>query len=335
MNANERAFMSRCHGSTSNEPPSSRKTLLADPSLHRSGGASLGEGLKMTGSELLQWSTNLLKDHRVENPRLNAELLLAYSLNLSREELYVRLHRDIQEGGKEVLERLIQRRISGEPLQYILGHQEFWSINLRVDPRVLIPRPETELLVEQSLSILSKKAFEQNLSVLEIGTGSGAIAIALAKEVKHLFLVAADISRDALILARENAKTAGVQDQIEFVNGDLFGPLRPSREKRPFDLIVSNPPYIVRRKICTLAKEVKDYEPTMALNGGEDGLGFYRRIVPEATGYLRAGGWLLLEVALGQGSDVSDLIEEEGGFCQPECIPDLSGIGRVVKAQRR
>ncbi len=335
MNANERASVSRCHGSTSYEPPSSKKTLLADPSLHRSGGANLREGLKMTGSELLQWSTNILKDHRVENPRLNAELLLAHSLNLSREELYVRLHRDIQEGGREVLERLIQRRISGEPLQYILGRQEFWSINLRVDPRVLIPRPETELLVEQSLSILSKKTFEHNPSVLEIGTGSGAIAIALAKEAKHLFLVATDISRDALILARENAKTAGVQDQIEFVNGDLFGPLRPSREKRPFELIVSNPPYIVRHKICTLAKEVKDYEPKIALNGGEDGLGFYRRIVPEAPAYLRAGGWLLLEVALGQGSDVSDLIEEEGSFCKPECLPDLSGIGRVVKAQRR
>ena len=327
--------MSRCHGSTSYEPPSSKKTLVTDPSPDRSGGASQGEGLKMTGSELLQWSTNTLKDHRVENPRLNAELLLAHSLNLNREELYVRLRRDVQEREKEVLEGLIQRRISGEPLQYILGHQEFWSINFRVDPRVLIPRQETELLVEQSLSVLSEKTFEHNPSVLEIGTGSGAIAIALAKEAKHLFLVATDISRDALILARENAKTAGVERQIEFVNGDLFGPLRPSREKKRFNLILSNPPYIVRHKICTLAKEVKDHEPTIALNGGEDGLAFYRRIIPEAPGYLQAGGWLLLEVALGQGSDVSDLMEEEGSFFKPECIPDLSGIGRVVKARRK
>ena len=289
----------------------------------------------MTGSELLQWSTNILKDHQIENPRLNAELLFAHSLNLSREELYVRLHRDVKEEEKKALERLIQRRVSGEPLQYILGHQEFWSINFKVDPRVLIPRPETELLVEQSLSILSEKTFEQNPSVLEIGTGSGAIAIALAKEAGHIFLVATDLSRDALILAKENAQTAGVRYQIGFVNGDLFGPLRPSRETGPFDLILSNPPYIVRHKICTLAKEVRDYEPTIALNGGKDGLAFYRRIIPEAPGYLRAGGWLLLEVALGQGSDVSDLIEEEGSFFKPECIPDLSGIGRVVKAQRK
>jgi release factor glutamine methyltransferase len=289
----------------------------------------------MTGFKLLQWSTNTLKDHQIENPRLNAELLLARSLNLNREELYVRLYRELKEGEKEALERLIRRRISGEPLQYILGHQEFWSINFKVDPRVLIPRPETELLVEQSLSILSEKTFEQNPSVLEIGTGSGAIAIALAKEVKNIFLVATDISRDALILAKENAKAAGVQHQIEFVNGDLFGPLRPSREKKPFDLILSNPPYIVRRKISTLAKEVKDYEPTIALDGGKDGLAFYRRIIPEALGYLRTGGWLLLEVALGQGPDVSALMEVESNFSKAECIPDLSGIGRVVKVQRK
>ena len=289
----------------------------------------------MTVLELLNGSTNTLKDHQVENPRLNAELLLARSLNLSREGLYTHLRDTLKEREKEALETLIQRRISGEPLQYILGHQEFWSINFKVDPRVLIPRPETELLVEQSLSVLSGKTFEQNPSVLEIGTGSGAVAIALAKEVKQLFLVATDISRDALILAKENAQSAGVRDQIEFVMGDLFGPLRLSREKKPFDLILSNPPYIIRRKICTLAREVKDYEPTIALDGGKDGLAFYRRIIPEAHSYLQAGGWLLLEVALGQGREVSEWIEEDGHFFKPECIPDLSGIGRVVKAQKR
>ena len=326
--------MSRYCGSTSSEHPS-KGSLFPAPSPRRSAGTGRGESLKMTGSELLQWSTDILRDHQVENPRLNAELLFAHALNLNREGLYVRLHRAVKEKEKRGLERLIQRRVSGEPLQYILGHQEFWSINFKVDPRVLIPRPETELLVEQGLSILSEKTFEQNPSVLEIGTGSGAIAIALAKEMRQLFLVATDISRDALILAKVNAQAAGVQHQIGFVHGDLFGPLRPLRETRPFDLILSNPPYIVRHKICTLAREVKDYEPTIALNGGKDGLAFYRRIIPEASGYLRAGGWLLLEVALGQGSEVSDLMEEESSFFKPECIPDLSGIGRVVKAQRK
>ena len=288
----------------------------------------------MTRLESLNQTTNRLKVHRVENPRLNAELLLARSLNLSREGLCRSLHDLLQEKEREALEKMIQRRISGEPLQYILGQQEFWSIDLQVDSRVLIPRPETELLIEQSLPILSKISPEQNPYILEIGTGSGAIAIALAKEVKHLFLIATDISRDALIVAKENAKSAGVLDRIKFVTGDLFSPFHPAKGRATFDLILSNPPYIVRRKIDTLAEEVKDHEPRIALDGGEDGLAFYRCIIPQASFYLREGGWLLLEVALGQSGDVSAMIKKEGNFLEPQCIPDLSGIGRVVKARR-
>src|SRR4030042_5699827 len=180
--------------------------------------------------ELLNWSTNTLKEYQIENTRLNADILLARYLKRGREDLYMRLHGQPKEREKEALEKLIQRRISGEPLQYILERQEFWSIDFKVDPRVLIPRPETELLIEQSLLVLSGTSFKRIPSVLEIGTGSGAIAIALAKEVKNIFLVATDISRDALELAKENAKSAGVQHQIKFLNGDLFGPLRSSKE---------------------------------------------------------------------------------------------------------
>ena len=288
----------------------------------------------MTRLDSLNQTTSRLKVHRVENPRLNAELLLARSLNLSREGLYRSLHDLLQEKEREALENMIQRRISGEPLQYILEQQEFWSIDLKVDSRVLIPRPETELLIEQSLPILSEISLKRNPSVLEIGTGSGAIAIVLAKEVKNIFLIATDISRDALILAKENAKSVGVLDRIKFVTGDLFSPFHPTKGRVPFDLILSNPPYIIRRKINTLAEEVKDYEPRIALDGGEDGLAFYRCIVPEASFYLREGGWLLLEAALGQSGDICKMIEEEGNFLEPQCIPDLSGIGRVVKAQK-
>jgi release factor glutamine methyltransferase len=285
--------------------------------------------------ELLNWSTNTLKEYQIENPWLNAELLLARSLNLGREELYMRLHGQPKEREKEALEKLIQRRISGEPLQYILERQEFWSIDFKVDPRVLIPRPETELLIEQSLLVLSGTSFKRIPFVLEIGTGSGAIATALAKEVKNIFLVATDISRDALELAKENAKSAGVQHQIKFLNGDLFGPLRSSKERKPFDLILSNPPYIIRPEIGSLAREVRDYEPIIALDGGEDGLEFYRRLISQTPFYLREGGWLLLEIGQGQGPLVSELIEEEGYFLKPDCVPDLSGIERVVKAQRK
>ncbi len=288
----------------------------------------------MTRLESLNQTTQRLEVHRVENPRLNAELLLARSLNLSREGLYRSLHDLLEEKEREALEKMVQRRISGEPLQYILGQQEFWSIDLKVDSRVLIPRPETELLIEQSLPILSEISLKRDPCVLEIGTGSGAIAIALAKEVKNIFLIATDISRDAVVLAKENARSAGVLDRIKFVTGDLFSPFLPKKGRTTFDLILSNPPYIVRRKINMLAEEVKDHEPRIALDGGEDGLAFYRDIIPEASFYLREGGWLVLEVALGQGGDVSEMIKGVGHFLEPQCIPDLSGIGRVVKAQK-
>jgi release factor glutamine methyltransferase len=285
--------------------------------------------------ELLNWSTNCLEDYQIENPRLNAELLLARSLNLSREGLYMNLQDQLKEGDKEALERLIQRRISGEPLQYILEHQEFWSIGLKVDSRVLIPRPETELLVEQSLLILSESRFKRTPYILEIGTGSGAIAMAMAKERKDAFLVATDLSRGALLLAKENARSAGLQHRIEFVNGDLFEPFRVLKKKGPFDLVLSNPPYVNRHEIHSLAKEVKDYEPIMALDGGEDGLEFYRCIISQAPFYLRRGGWILLEIGQGQSVRVSKLMEEGGHFLNPECVPDLSGIERVVKAQKK
>jgi release factor glutamine methyltransferase len=157
----------------------------------------------------------------------------------------------------------------------------------------------------------------------------------LARESKNIFLVATDISRDALVLAKENANSADVQQQIQFVNGDLFDPFRLSKERGLFDLILSNPPYITQFEIRGLAKEVRDYEPLVALDGGEDGLEVYRRIISQAPFYLRGEGWLLLEVGQGQSERVSKLIEEGGHFLKPECILDLSGIERVVKAQKR
>jgi release factor glutamine methyltransferase len=288
----------------------------------------------MTVLEILNWSTHYLKDHQIENPRLNAELLLARVLNLSKEGLYADFNGQFKKEEKEALERLIERRISGEPLQYILGHQEFWSIDFKVDPRALIPRPETELLVEQSVSILSETFLVETPSVLEIGTGSGAIAISLAKEVRNIFIVATDISGEALLLAKENAKSTGVLHRIAFVNADLLGPFRYLRDQEPFDLILSNPPYIDRCEIQRLAREIREYEPIAALDGGEDGMEFYRSIISQAPSYLRRGGWLLLEVGEGQGEKVADQLERSGYFLRPQLLPDLSGIKRVVKARK-
>jgi len=289
----------------------------------------------MTVLETLNRTTNYLKDHRVENRRLNAELLLAKILNLSREGLYLRFRQELGDKEKGVLDTLAGRRVSGEPLQYILGHQEFWEVDVKVSPSVLIPRPETEHLLEEALSILRETFFERRPSLLELGTGSGAIAVSLAKEVIDLFLVATDISREALLLAKENALRAGVLDRIEFVRGDLLKPFRLSGEREVFDMILSNPPYISRSEIGRLAREVKDFEPIIALDGGEDGLDFYRRIISAAPLYLRKRGWLLLEVGQGQGRKVSQLMEDKGEFLRPQMIPDLAGIERVLKAQKR
>jgi len=285
--------------------------------------------------EVLNWATDCLRDHGIQNPRLNAELLLACSLNVSREGLYVHLHDPIGEEEKKTMEEMIDRRLSGEPLQYILGHQEFWSIDLRVDPRVLIPRADTEFLVEEALSILSKISSEKPPTVLEIGTGSGAIAIALAREVRNVFLVATDMSRKALRLARQNAKENAVLERIAFIHGDLFSPFRLFEKREPFDLILSNPPYIVRSEIGNLAREVKDFEPIIALDGGEDGFDFHRKIISRCPKYLRRGGWLLLEVGQGQAGEVSEMLEKTGRFSPIERIQDLSGIERVVKAQKK
>jgi release factor glutamine methyltransferase len=288
----------------------------------------------MTVLEALNWSTHFLQDHQVDNPRLNAELLLAQSMGVRREELYIRLHSQIKEGEKESLEAFVQRRVSGEPLQYILGHREFWSFDVKVDSQVLIPRPETELLVEQALSILESTHFSKTPLVLELGTGSGAIAISLAKEVKDIFVVATDISREALGLAEQNALRADVGRKIAFMHGDLFNALQSGIGKGPFDVIVSNPPYVPRPDIVSLAKEVR-HEPRIALDGGEDGLDFHRRIISQAPAYLRAGGWLLLEMGQGQGARVSALIQEKADFLRPEILSDLSGMERVVKVQKR
>jgi len=178
----------------------------------------------MTVIEILNWSKSYLEDHDIENPRLNAELLLAHSLNVSREGLYVRLNSNLKTEEKETFENLIKRRISGVPLPVHLGRQEFWSIDFKVDSRVPHSKPDTELLVEQALSILSETSYKEPPLVLEIGTGSGAVAVSLAKEVKDIFLVATDISREALMLAKENAESLGLLDHIHFVNGNLFDP---------------------------------------------------------------------------------------------------------------
>lgn len=219
---------------------------------------------------------------------------------------------------------LLARRAGGEPLQYILGAQDFFGLRFRVDSRVLIPRPETELLCEKALEYLRARP---RAKVLDLCTGSGALAVTLALRCPKAEVWACDVSPDALEVARENARRLGAR--VRFAKGDLFAPL----SGECFDWIVSNPPYIARAELDGLQREVRR-EPVLALDGGADGLDFYRRIAREAPRHLRAGGGILLEVGAGQARAVASMLGDAG--LEPDAIlPDLSGIPRVVCAARR
>jgi release factor glutamine methyltransferase len=227
-----------------------------------------------------------------------------------------------------MFQNLIARRIKGEPVSYIIGKKEFWSLTFKVTQAVMIPRPETETLVEETLKIFSPHSSH---SIVEIGTGSGAISIALATELPQASIIAIDISCKALTVAKENAFSHGVRS-IRFIKGNLFEPLEG--ENKIFDLIISNPPYIPTDAIPHLPSGIRDYEPAVAFDGGPDGLELYRKIIREAHHHLQPVGYLLLEVGKGQYQEVSEIISETQKFSFPEIIKDLSGIERVVKTCR-
>jgi release factor glutamine methyltransferase len=221
---------------------------------------------------------------------------------------------------------LIERRYAGEPIQYITGETEFYGLPFRVTPDVLIPRPETEHLVEKVIDLASR--IEQP-RIVDVGTGSGAIAVALAKHLTDAFIVATDLSQAALEVAELNAGQNEVWERIRFLHGDLLAPVAGQR----FDLIVSNPPYVSTADRATLSVEVREHEPALALFAGDDGLEVYRRLIPAAFAMLVPGGYLALEIGCGQSPAITELLTTSG-FVQIEFVPDLQGIPRVACAQR-
>jgi len=280
---------------------------------------------RWTVQRVIQWTTEHFQKKGLDNPRLEAEVLLAYLLEMDRMGLYLNYDRPLKEEERTAYREMIQRRLAKEPLAYIVGSKEFWSLCFAVNPECLIPRPETEHLVEEAVRI--GKGLNPPLRVLEIGQGCGAVAIALATELGEAQIVATDISPGACSLAQANAERHGVTGRIKCVVGDLF-----PRGEEPFGLICSNPPYIPTAEILALAPEVRDYEPLTALDGGEDGLRFFHRIAQGASAFLVAGGWLLLEMGQGQAPQVAAILQEHG-FAQIDLIPDHAGIKRVIKAQ--
>lgn len=282
-----------------------------------------------TVARLLEWTTAHFASKKTDSPRLEAEILLAQAMGCKRIELYVR-HEEIP--GDEVRDRfrgLVRRKALGEPVAYLVGYKEFYSLSFRVSPAVLIPRPDTETLVDQALSELKSKA-SPTPRLLDLGTGSGCLAIVLAKLLPTLGVIAVDLFQPALDLARLNAQTHKVGDRIQFLLGDLFCPLKPAE---CFDLIVSNPPYIPTADIANLESSVRDFEPKSALDGGADGLDFYRRILRDASSRLNPGGSLMMEVGFDQAQSVLALARGRG-FEQVTTVPDRNRIPRVIVAKK-
>lgn len=269
--------------------------------------------------KILNWTKGYLAEKGVENPRLEAEWMLCEALALDRVGLYLNFDKPLNDEELAAFRSLVVRRGKREPLQYILGTQEFMGLEFQVTPAVLIPRHDTEVLVNEAV-----RRGSEARAILDIGTGSGCVAIALARALPEAQLCSVDVSAEALDVARGNAERNGAA--VEFLLGSLFEPVAG----RHFDMIVSNPPYIPAADIATLQHEVRDFEPMSALDGGADGLDFYRRITAGAPDHLNPGGWLIFEVGAGQAPQVLGLLKASGfsGECFSETDP--AGIERVV-----
>lgn len=286
-----------------------------------------GPGEAWTPIRLTRWSGQYLRGKGIESGRLDSELLLAQILNVARLDLYLQFDRPLRPAEMEAFKALLRRRAAREPLQYVLGSTTFREIELKTDPRALIPRPETEILVGEVLAWAEEK--RDDLRALDIGVGSGAIALSLLKEGSFSVLVGTDTSREALALAGENATAAGLSEKLDLREGHLYGPLEDGER---FDIIVSNPPYVPEDDRSSLEPEVLDWEPAGALFAGPEGLDVLLPLARGAREFLVAGGLFAAEVGDGQGNEVARILGETGAFREVSLRPDLNGRGRVVLA---
>ena len=279
---------------------------------------------------MILWSAEYLTDKGVETGRLDAEWLLSAALGIDRLQLYLQYDRPLSPGEREAFKPLLRRRASREPLQYIIGRTGFRQLELITDSRVLIPRPETEVLVQEVLDWASNRAGGIG-RVWDVGTGTGAVALSFAVEGACTRVVATDVSPEALSVAVENAERHDANGLVEFREGSLFEPLE---EGEPFDVIVSNPPYIADGEKGELQPEVRDWEPPQALFAGEDGLDVLQQLVAGAPEHLLTGGLLALECGFGQAERVAADVNATGAFSSVRIRPDLTGRPRFVMAER-
>jgi len=287
---------------------------------------------RWTVLRVLEWTQKYLSKKGIPNPRLESELLLAHILEFDRVRLYLNYDMTLSSSELARFRGFIERRVKGEPLPYITGYQEFWSFRFKVNPSVLIPRPETEILVEHALRLIDLEGW-QIPRILEVGTGCGAVAISIAKSAPSAKILATEISWEAIALAKENAIAQNVASRVCLVQGDLLS-FATSRGGGVFDLVLSNPPYVRKDDIENLQSEIRDFEPRKALDGGIDGLDFYRSLLISVPLHLGQGGWLILEIGADQGADILDLTGQIGGFKHTRIIPDYAGRNRALVAQK-
>jgi release factor glutamine methyltransferase len=287
----------------------------------------VGPGANTVRSVLFA-GAQLLKAAGIESARIDAEALLSYCLNFDKARLYLNLDTEMSPQARLRFGEFLTRRLKREPVAYITGSQEFWSLDFRVTPDVLIPRPDTERLVEIAVELARDCAGD--LRILDLGTGSGAIAVSLAKELPEGRVWAIDRSLPALEVARDNAARHGVVDRIQFAGSNLFDSIGATRE---FHMIVSNPPYVRQGEFPALAPEVSQWEPRIALDGGFDGLDYYRQIINRGHRHLVLGGMLVLEIGADMGFEVAHLLENSGHYMPPKVFRDYGGKDRVVVAR--
>jgi release factor glutamine methyltransferase len=289
-----------------------------------------------TIKKLLDWITSHFTEKELDSPRLFAEMLLAHVLEKSRIELYTNFNKTVSPEKLAQLRDLVRRAAASEPVQYLTGRCEFYSLTVKVDRRCLIPRPETELLVERAIEYL-RTAFKNSPhhpAVLDLCTGSGCIAVAIAKNFPTARVTATDISEDTLAVAAENVETHSLGDSVKLLQGSLYEPLVDNLDPKGFDLIVSNPPYISQSEYENLPQNIRSYEPSSALLAGPDGMDIYRQIASDIEHWLKSPGLLLLETDPLKAQPLAELLNSAADFAEISIEKDLAGCERIVRARR-
>ncbi|MCO6453894.1 MAG: peptide chain release factor N(5)-glutamine methyltransferase [Pirellulaceae bacterium] len=286
-----------------------------------------------TIGRLLQWTADYLKQRGADNPRLDAEVLLAHAAGCERIELYTRFNDAADEPLRETFRQLVRRRADGTPVAYLVGRREFYSLAFQVTPAVLIPRPETEFVVIEVLDLLKRPEFrDRPVEVADVGTGSGVIAVCVARHAPRCHVTALDISPEALAVASENARRHQVAERVTCVQSDLLEALP---DHSHLDIVVSNPPYVTQSEYDALPAMIRDHEPRQALLGGADGLDVIARLVPQAADHLVAGGALVLEISPMLAERVCDLLRADPRWSAPTLVRDLAGLSRVVRVLKQ